>query len=176
MHDRPPVPAAVLVPLFRAADGGVRVVLVRRGEGGLHGGQIAFPGGRREPADRDALETALRESEEEIGLPRAAVEVLAALPAFETRTTGFRIEPFLARVRPPARWTPAPGEIAEVLEVPIADLAAPGARGTALERFAGWPEPMRIDYYRIGPHRLWGATFRILEPLLPRLIAEEWAI
>jgi 8-oxo-dGTP pyrophosphatase MutT (NUDIX family) len=166
----------VLVPVFRGPDGGVRVVLVRRGEGGIHGGQIAFPGGRREPRDRDALDTALRESEEEIGLPRAAVEVLAALPPFETRTTGFRIEPFLARVRPPARWTPAPGEIAEVLEVPLAHLAAPGTRGSALERFADWPHPMRIEFFRIGPHRLWGATFRILDPLVPRLLAEEWTV
>lgn len=166
----------MLVPVFRAADGGVRVVLVRRAEGGIHGGQIAFPGGRREPGDRDALETALRESEEEIGLAREAVEVLATLPVFETRSTGYRIEPFLARVRPPARWVPAPDEIAEVLEVPVAELADPAARGSSVERFAGWPEPVRVDYVLIGPHRLWGATYRILDPLLPRLIAGGWGI
>ncbi len=154
----------------------MRLVLIRRGEGGIHGGQIAFPGGRREPGDRDALETALRETEEEIGLPPASVEVLATLPVLVTRTTGFRIEPFLARVRPPARWAPAPGEIAEVLEVPLADLADPGARGVAVERFGGRPEPLRFEFVRLGPHRLWGATLRILDPLVPRLLAGEWAI
>ena len=176
MEPAPPIESAVLVPLFRGADGGLRLILVRRGERGVHGGQLAFPGGRRELADPTALDTALREAEEEIGLPRESVEVLATLPAFTTRSTGFRIEPFLARVVPPSRWRPAQGEIAEVIEVPLADLARPEARGEALEQLPGWRQPIAIRFFHVGPHRLWGATYRILDPLLPRLLGGEWRL
>ena len=168
--------AAVLVPVFRDAEGRLRLVLLRRTEGGAHGGQIALPGGMCEPSDRSACDTALREAEEEIGLPPESVEVLAELPALETRTTGYRITPFLARVTPPPAWRPDPEEVAEILEVGIDDLLRPEARGETIEHFPTWPAPLAVRYVRIGPHRLWGATFRILEPLLPRIAAGEWRI
>src|SRR5262249_59516288 len=95
------VDAAVLVPVFRDPAGDVRVVLILRAEGGVHGGQIAFPGGRSDPGDASPLETALREAEEEIGLTRDRVHVLDTLPVFETMSTGFRVAPFLARIQPP---------------------------------------------------------------------------
>ena len=76
--------AAVLVPLFRDDQGELRLVLVRRGEGGIHGGQLAFPGGRREADDRTPLDTAIREACEETGLSRDAIEVLDRLPVIET--------------------------------------------------------------------------------------------
>jgi 8-oxo-dGTP pyrophosphatase MutT (NUDIX family) len=168
--------SAVLVPLFRDPAGAVRLVVVRRSEGGLHGGQLGFPGGKRERGDASPLATALREAQEEIGLAPAAVEVLATLPVLETFSTGLRIAPFLARIAPPAAWSPDPREIAEVLEVPLEDLARPESRGEATERFAGWREPRRIEFYRVGPHRLWGASYRILQPVLPRLLAGEWTL
>lgn len=168
--------AAVLIPLFRDAHGRLRLVLVRRTEGGAHGGQIALPGGVREPADGSARATALREAEEEIGLPQASVEVLAELTPLETRTTGYRITPFLARVIPPPAWRPDPDEVAEIIEVEIEVLLRPEARGEAIEHFPTWPEPLAVPYLRVGPHRLWGATYRILAPLLPRIAAGEWRI
>ena len=166
----------MLVPLYRDPSGLLRIVLVRRAAGGMHGGQIAFPGGQRDPSDDSALATALREAEEEIGLPPASVVVLATLPVIETRTTGFRIEPFLARIERPAEWRVDPREIAEVLEVEVAALARPEARGESVETFPTWPGPRRIEFIQAGGHRLWGATHRILAPLLPRLIAGEWEI
>ena len=171
-----PREAAVLVPVYRDPDGRLRLVLVRRTEGGAHGGQIALPGGMCEPTDPSARDTALREAEEEIGLPRASVEVLARLPALETRTTGFRITPFLARIVPPPAWRPDTAEIAEVIEVEVAELLRPELHERAMERFPGWPEPHEVAFIRIGPHRLWGATHRILLPLLPRLAAGEWSM
>jgi 8-oxo-dGTP pyrophosphatase MutT (NUDIX family) len=164
----------VLVPLFRDAGGLLRMVLVRRAQGGIHGGQLAFPGGNREAADRTLIETAVREAEEEIGLARDLVEVLAELPVVETRTSGYRIAPFLARITRPVSWTPEPSEVAEVIEADVAALARPAARGESLETFPTWPGPQRIQFLRVGPHRLWGATYRITDPLLPRLMAGEW--
>lgn len=174
MSGSPRRDAAVLVPIYRDAVGELRLVLVRRSEGGLHGGQLAFPGGKREPGDRSAFDTALREAAEETGLDPRRVEVLAELPVLETRTTNFRIAPFLARVIPPERWRPPPAEVAEVIEVRLADLVRPEAHGESVERFPTWPGPRTIEFYRVGPHRLWGVSYRILHPLLPRLAAGEW--
>lgn len=168
--------AAVLVPVYRDRVGALRVVMMRRAPGGLHGGQIAFPGGRREPGDASELDTALRETEEEIGLPRAAVTVLATLPVVETRTTGMRIAPFLGRIEPPRAWRPDPAEVAEILDVPLAGLARPEARGSSVETFPTWPVAQRVDWLLVGNHRLWGASYRIFEPLVPRLLAGEWTI
>jgi len=164
------VDAAVLVPVFRDPVGDLRIVLIVRAEGGVHGGQIAFPGGRSDPGDASPLDTALREAEEEIGLTRDRVHVLDALPVLETRSTGFRIAPFLARVAPPAHWTPDPREVVQVIEARALDLAAAEARGEAEMRFFGIPRPERVRFLKIGDARLWGVSLRILEPLLPRLL------
>ena len=168
--------AAVLVPVFRDPGGVLRVVIVRRAAGGIHGGQLAFPGGGIEPRDGSPRDAALREAEEEIGLPREAVEVLADLPPLTTRTSGIAIAPFLARIQPPARWRPDPHEIAAVIEPRLDELARPDAHGETLQRFAGHPEPQRISFVRVGGERLWGASYRILKPLLPRILAGEWSL
>ena len=167
--------SAVLVPVFRNAAGEATLVLVHRGAFGVHGGQLAFPGGKREPTDASLLATALRETEEEIGLPATAIEVLAALPPVQTRTSGFRIAPFLARVVPPPTWRFSAPEIAGVLEVPLRHLADPANAGQEPWYFSGQPTPELISFWRVGPHHLWGASYRILLPLLPRLLAGEWA-
>jgi 8-oxo-dGTP pyrophosphatase MutT (NUDIX family) len=170
------VEAAVLVPVFRREDGALRLVLIRRSEGGVHGGQLAFPGGKRENADRSLLDTALREAREEIGITSDRVSVLAQLPPVETLVTGFRIFPFLARIAPPDAWQCQDSEVAEVIEVLARDLARPETQAEDLTDFPDWPGPRPRPFYRIGPHRLWGATHRILHLLLPRLLADEWKI
>lgn len=179
MNEDPAAPlrdAAVLVPLYRDAAGDVRLVVIRRTERGIHGGQLAFPGGKHDPGDASLLATALRETTEEIGLARESVRVLATLDPFETRTTGFRIHPFLGRVVPPPAWAPAPDEIAEVLEPRLADITSPESHGEEDWRLPGWGRDYRIAFYRLGPHKLWGASYRILRPLLPRLVAGEWEL
>jgi len=170
------VDAAVLVPVYRDMTGELRVVLLRRTEGGPHGGQIAFPGGKRDASDGSLRDAALREAYEEIGLPPSAATLLAELDAIETRVTGFRIHPFLARVARPTAWVIAPREVAEVIEPRVTDLANTDNYGATMERFPQWPEPIRIEFIQVGPHRLWGATLRIVRPLLPKLVAGEWGV
>lgn len=167
--------SAVLVPLYRDAGGELQLVLVRRVRRGVHGGQLAFPGGMVESQDRSRLDTALREAEEEIGLVAAAVEVLGELPIVDTVTTGYRISPFLARIERPDRWRRQASEIDEILEVPVADFG-PDTHAETLEDFPAWSEPRRFPCYRVGPHALWGASYRILHPLLPRLAAGDWDV
>lgn len=175
MSEAPLRQAAVLVPLL-ARGGAPHVLIVRRTEGGTHGGQLAFPGGVIEPGDASPFAAACREAEEEIGLPRASVVHLCDLPDVETRVTGFRIRPFLARIEPPAAWRPQEAEIAEVIEAPLAALADTGAHGWADDLLPGRTLPMRLPFIRVGGHRLWGASHRILHPLLPRLVAGEWEV
>ena len=168
--------AAVLVPVYRRQDGELMMVLVRRAQGGAHGGQLALPGGQRDPADADLAATALREANEEIGLAGDQLELLAALPVVETRTTGFRIAPFLAWLAGPVPWRRQEREIAAVVEVPVADLARPEVRVEEVREFPSWPAPRRVRLWRVGGHEVWGVTYRILEPLVPRLLGGEWPL
>lgn len=152
------------------------MVLVRRVEGGVHGGQIAFPGGTRLPQDNTILDTALREAHEEVGVPLESVTVLSPLPVVETRTTGFSVSPFLARIAPPLKWQPEPSEIAEVIETHPNDLVRPEAHGQETRELPGHSGPVVVHFYRVGPHKLWGVTYRIVNPLIPRLLSGEWTI
>ena len=166
--------AAVLVPLWRDASRAWRVGVVRRSEGGVHSGQLAFPGGARNPGDASLEATALREAHEEIGLPLGATRILAQLPAVETRVSSFVITPFLGIVERPVRWVLDAREIAEVLEPALAELLAPDARGHASDLLPPQWEAVRLPYYPVGRYRLWGASERILQPLLARIAAMEW--
>jgi len=166
--------AAVLLPLFRDTAGARRIAVIRRAAGGRHGGQLAFPGGTWEPGDATMLDTALREAWEEVGLESESVRVLDRLPVLDTRTTGFRIHPFVAAVTRPAEWVLAADEVAEVLEPRLDDLLRPEAHGESEWQLPGWERPYRVAYYRVADHLLWGASYRILHPVLPRLAALEW--
>ena len=157
------VDAAVLAPIYRDPQGRLRLVFIRRSPFGQHGGQIAFPGGRREAEDADLLSTALREAEEEIGLDPRSVEILATLPIIDTVATGFRIAPFLGRLNgPPPTWRRQETEIDEILEIPIDDLTRPENHAVEHWQLDGWSEPREIPFYRIGTYKLWGATYRIV--------------
>ena len=159
------VDSAVLAPIYRDPRGDLRLVFIRRSPHGVHGGQIAFPGGRREPEDPDLLATALREAEEEVGLVPSAVSVLAALPVIETIATGFRVAPFLGRLNgAPPTWRRQETEIEEILEVCVRDLNS-STHAVEEWQLPNWPEPREIPFYWIGPYKLWGATYRIVEAI-----------
>jgi len=168
--------AAVLVPVFRDAEGELRLVLVVRAAPGVHGGQLGLPGGTAEASDRSMLDTALRETREEIGLAVADIEVLAALDPMQTRTTGFQVYPFIARIPAQTRWRPQPGEIADVLAPAVRSLADPQHRHQRVLSFPSWPEPRTTDCVDVNGHLLWGFTLRLLDAVVPRLLAGAWQI
>jgi 8-oxo-dGTP pyrophosphatase MutT (NUDIX family) len=171
------IPSAVLIPIFRDPGNDLRVVLVVRASGGLHGGQVALPGGKHEPNDNSVLDTALRETEEEIGLRRKEVDVLAALAPIDARTTSFRVYPFLARVAPATRWRTSAAEVSDVITPRVIDLADRASRSMRTLSFPGWEEPRRIECVPLAAGLpLWGLTLRLLDGVVPRLMAGEWPL
>lgn len=170
--------SAVLVPLFRDDEDELRVLLVRRGMRGMHAGQIGFPGGKHEEGDESPLQTALRETEEEVGIGREQIEVLAGLEPMDTLTTGFRVHPFLARIVPPRRLRLAEGEIAGVLTPAVQALCDPAARAEREFSFPTWPAAVRVPCVLLDGEQtvLWGLTLRVLDVLLPRVLAGEWVV
>ncbi len=175
--------ASVLVPLVPRA-GGLHMLLTRRDARlAVHAGQISFPGGARDPGDRDAVHTALREAEEEIGLAPAQVEPLGCMPLYTT-VTGFAVTPVVALVHPHARWRPQPSEVAEVFEVPLDFLMDPAHHEVrawqAAEQAPRAPDaaPRRMFYampwtdVQTGRHYfIWGATAGMIRNLYRLLVA-----
>jgi len=159
--------AGVLVPLYER-EGQMHAVFTRRRDDlRRHPGEISFPGGRRDDTDTDLSETALREAEEEIGLPRADVELLGALQPTPTIATGYSVYPFVGLIQPGQEWVLSPREVAEVIELSLAELKAGYARRRLLRRGL----PIRTDTYLVGEHMIWGATARILGDLFDRIEA-----
>lgn len=160
-------PASVLVPLTPGRDG-IDVILTKRASHlKHHPGQIAFPGGKREEGDADAVATALRESEEEIGLPPHQVAVLGELPFHET-VTNYQVTPVLGWIE--AQFVPVPeaGEVAEVFRVPLAFLLDLQSYRIERRRWSGvWRQYYAAPY---GPYYIWGATARMLRGLADRSV------
>ncbi|HYB54071.1 MAG TPA: CoA pyrophosphatase [Thermoanaerobaculia bacterium] len=156
--------AGVLVPLF-VRDGSLWIVFTRRTESvEHHRGQISFPGGAEEPGDKSLWETALRESEEELGIRPQDAWALGRLTPLTT-VTNFYVEPFVGAIPQPYAFRPAESEIAEVLEVPVASLMDPSVLET--RALPGRAEP--VLFYHSGDQVIWGATARMLAELLDAL-------
>ena len=156
------MPASVLVPIV-LRDGGATMLLTQRtAHLNDHAGQVSFPGGSAESLDADAVATALRETEEEIGLAREHVEVVGRLPDYPT-VTGFNVAPIVAVVRPPFTLTPDPFEVAEVFEVPMAFLLDPAHHQRRELTIDGVRRHFIAMPY--GPHFIWGATAAMLRNL-----------
>jgi 8-oxo-dGTP pyrophosphatase MutT (NUDIX family) len=155
--------AAVLVPLH--GDPLTAVFTERRADLRRHAGEISFPGGRQDEPDEDLRRTALREAEEEIGLPASEVELVGALPPVGTFVTGYRIYPFVGRIPEGRLWTVQESEVAQVLEFSLRDLAA----GHEMKRLVRKGVPIKTPTYTVDGHLVWGATGRIVQSLLERL-------
>jgi 8-oxo-dGTP pyrophosphatase MutT (NUDIX family) len=170
--DREPAGAAVLIPLVQRAEG-LTLLLTRRADHlRHHAGQISFPGGRVEPGDDSPIATALRETEEEIGLSREYIDVIGQLPVYAT-VTAFQVTPVVALVETGFTLKLDGDEVAEAFEVPLAFLMDPAHHRHHVFEFAGvqrrflsmpWQGPER-EYF------IWGATAAMLRNLYRLLLA-----
>ena len=165
----PLIPAAVLVPIVDHAGEPYLLFTKRTDRVGHHKGQISFPGGVVEPDDRSFVDAALRESEEEIALPRAAVEPLGMLDDTETVATRFVITPVVGVVRRPVAWQPDGEEIEKVIEVPFRALREEGCFRVEQWERDGVTRP--VYFFDYEGDVIWGATARILKQYLD-LVAE----
>ena len=168
--DRQPALAAVLLPLVMRDE--LTLLLTERSLNlSTHSGQIAFPGGRTDETDQDAVDTALREAQEEIALPRHHVEVLGTLPTYVTGSA-FIITPVVALVKPGFQLQPNPGEVADVFEVPLGFLMNPAHHRRHETEFDGmllqwlsmsYTDPMDEAAGNESRERyIWGATAGML--------------
>ena len=156
------VPASVLVPIVLRAGGPTMLLTERTAHLNDHAGQVSFPGGSAEASDADAVATALRETEEEIGLSRDHVEVVGRLPDYPT-VTGFDVAPIVALVHPPFTLTPDPFEVAEAFEVPLWFLLDPAHHQRREVTIDGLRRRFLAMPY--GSHFIWGATAAMLRNL-----------
>ncbi|MBT8153576.1 CoA pyrophosphatase [Epibacterium ulvae] len=160
-------PAGVLMPIV-LAESGPRLILTKRSSAlKHHPGQIAFPGGKVEDSDSGVIAAALREADEEIGLPPRSVRVLGDLAPHET-VTSFLVTPVVALVEQPFQPVPEPGEVAEVFSVPLDHVLNTKNFVIQGRRWRG----QRRYYYTIpyGPYYIWGASARMLHALASRMV------
>jgi 8-oxo-dGTP pyrophosphatase MutT (NUDIX family) len=148
-------------------DASAHVVLtVRAGTLGRHGGQVSLPGGVVE-AGESVEEAALREAHEEIGLSPDDVHVLGALTPLDIPVSGFRLYPIVAAAKERPALTPADGEVAAILEVPIGELFDPSRRVTTTR--AGEGRDLTVPAFRVGGVEIWGATAMVVAEFLSLL-------
>ena len=152
-------PASVLVPVIDHAGGLTVLFTLRTPHLRAHSGQVSFPGGRAEPGDASPEFTALRETQEEIGLAPERVEVIARMPEYLTRT-GYRVTPVVGLVAPPLELAPDSREVAEAFEVPLAFLLDPANHQRETRELAGKQVGFWVMQYE--ERRIWGATAGML--------------
>jgi 8-oxo-dGTP pyrophosphatase MutT (NUDIX family) len=166
---KPLIPAAVLVPLV-VRENGLSVMLTKRTEHlNNHAGQISFPGGRVDDSDRDAQHTALRETEEEVGLHAKHINIVGELDEYIVGT-GYLVNPIIGVIEPPFELTPHEGEVAEIFEAPLEFLIEPENMKRHAREFDG----IKRHYFAITweEYFIWGATAGMLRNLSQRLLEE----
>jgi 8-oxo-dGTP pyrophosphatase MutT (NUDIX family) len=158
--------AAVLIPLFFKNDA-LHLLLTRRTKSvEHHKGQIAFPGGAADEHDADSIATALRETEEELGLPRSAVEVLGVLDDYTTPSR-YSITPVVGFLSAVPVFTPSSHEVAEVFDVPLEFFSdAQNEHIIPVKRGGHWRE---VYFYNYGEYEVWGVTAGIIRSFLQAL-------
>ncbi|MBB5984079.1 CoA pyrophosphatase [Sphingobium lignivorans] len=167
--DGPFTPAAVLIAITDRRDPGL-ILTLRHGGLRAHAGQVAFPGGRLDPEDADAVAAALREAEEEIAMPRDVVDVVGRSDQFRTGT-GFSIEPIVGIVPPDLALRPSEAEVDAIFEVPLDFLLDPANRAL---RTVEWQGGERTYYeYLWQDRRIWGVTAAMLVNLARRIEAAD---
>ncbi len=155
-------PAGVLVPIVERRAGLTVLLTERSAELKHHAGQIAFPGGRMEPGDPDIVQTALRETHEEVGIAPDRVTVVGYLPPLPT-VTGYAVTPVIGVVREPLTPSIDRAEVSSAFEVPLAFVLDRANARAGTRRFQGREIP--VVEFRYAGHRIWGATAHMLVEL-----------
>lgn len=159
---------AVCILLYPDATGAPHFPLIVRPEyEGVHSGQIAFPGGQQDAADGGNLTaTALRETEEEIGVPRHHIEVLGCLSELYIEPSNFRVQPVVARINAMPQFLPDPQEVADILQVSWSEAAHPSAFQIKKNMLVRGHLRLDVPFYNIQQRVVWGASAAILSELL----------
>ena len=161
--------AGVLIVFFEKSPGGFHILFIRRGSShdqDKHAGQIGFPGGKKEPGDKDMMYTAMREAEEEVGIDLSQVDVLGPLSPLFITVSKYLVHPFVAYSRTEPQLTRQESEIEEILELPLAEFRSPSAiQETKIQLSAGITLN-HVPCFQIEGHIIWGATAMIMNELL----------
>ncbi|HED10690.1 MAG TPA: CoA pyrophosphatase [Caldithrix abyssi] len=157
------IPASVLIPLF-FKDGQAHILFTKRSENLVqHKGQISFPGGRQDAADKDRLDAALRETEEEVGIARSGIEVLGQSDGMLTNTH-YLVTPYVGLFSPPEHYRISEGEIDRLIEAPLCHFLDDAVFYTEQRRHRGYE--WQVHYYRYGDDLIWGVTGFLLSAFL----------
>jgi 8-oxo-dGTP pyrophosphatase MutT (NUDIX family) len=168
-HSLPPRPGGVVILLYEE-EGVLKFPLTKRPDYlGTHGGQISLPGGKAEPGETP-IETALREAEEEIGVPRHAIEVLGTLTEFFVIPSNFMVTPVVGFLRQTPFFTPDPKEVVKIIHGSVEELLKPDAVKVK-EIMAARMFPMQAPHFEIEGEVVWGATAMMLNEL--RVVLRE---
>ena len=157
-------PASVLVPFYENENGLSLIFMMRPDYPGVHGAQISFPGGKNDAGDKDELSTALRETEEEIGIRRDDIEVWGRLSTFQTQSSWYSVTPFVGKIPHPYEFNPDPKEVDRLIIVPFAHILDPMNSSYGDYEFKGHTFPSQM--YRYGDDVIWGFTARILKSFI----------
>lgn len=171
-RDVPPPPSnarqAGVLALFYPLNDEWHIVLIQRSHHprDRHGGQISFPGGRREEADRDLAATALREANEEVGVPTEAVHLLGALTPLYIPVSNFLVNPFVGYTSTRPAFVPQASEVDRVLEIPFAAFQMAGVKKVMDMPIGARMVLQQVPYFSVAGQVVWGATAMMLNELL----------
>lgn len=168
LRQKPPeeaIPSGVLLVLYPNNSRLYSAAILRAEYNGVHSGQVSLPGGKREPSDRDIIETALRESFEEAGIDPETVEVLGRLTPLYINRSNYIIYPVVGYTGKRPEFRPDATEVQEIIEFRIADLLGPDK---VIHRSLSFPNgfTFRVPGFELGSHFMWGATAMIVNEFL----------
>ncbi|MCY3780920.1 MAG: CoA pyrophosphatase [Chloroflexi bacterium] len=167
-RDAPPKRAAVLILLYQSGDDRLRVVLtLRNPDLRGHSGQVSFPGGQMDPRDPSPTHTALRETREEIGISADALFILGELPRFYIPASHYDVSPIVVGHYGIPAFELNPDEVAAVFNFTLEDLLQPRFKRVEQRLIRGYD--VRVPYYDVQGHKVWGATAMMLSELEARL-------
>lgn len=169
LHDPETRKSAVLSLLYPKDDALHTVLMLRNTYNGHHSGQISFPGGKQELEDESLWHTALREAEEEVGLPQQDVQLLGALTHVYIPPSRFMVHPYLAYTDKAPKFVADPTEVKKIIEVPLSLLMEEDIIQTKSMKIASLGLPLNVKYYDVYGETVWGATAMMISELIDLL-------